>query len=144
MKYRCEVVINRPRDEVVTRFDSLENLYRWQPTLMAAEAVSGAPGQVGSTMKLTYRNGRRTMTMVETITAREFPDRFDATYTAGGVVNPCRNRFEDSGEGTTRWIMDTEFQFSGMMAVAALFMRKAFPRETRSSMEQFKAWIEST
>ena len=98
MKYSCDVIINRPRDEVIAKFDSTENLYKWQPSLESFEHVSGEPAQVGGVSKLTY-GGKRTMTMKETITAREFPDSFDATYEAPGVVNPCHNVFEDLGDG---------------------------------------------
>jgi uncharacterized membrane protein len=144
LKYTCEIVIARPRDEVISKFDSLENLSKWQPTLKSAEPLSGEPGQAGSTMRMVYVEGKREMVMNETITANNFPESFDATYTAPGVVNPCHNIFKDLGDGETQWTMESEFTFSGFMALMSRFMRKAFPRETLASMEKFKAWIEST
>jgi hypothetical protein len=38
--------------------------------------------------------------------------------------------------------METEFTFSGFMTIMSLFMRGAFRRETQSSMERFKSWVE--
>ena len=143
MKYACEVVIKRPRDEVIEKFDSTENLYKWQPSLESFEHVSGEPGQAGGVSRLTY-SGKRSMTMRETITARQFPDSFDATYEAPGVVNPCHNVFEDLGDGTTKWIMETEFIFSGFMKFVSKLMGGSFRKETQSSLDKFKAWIEST
>lgn len=143
MKYSCEVVIDRPIDEVIEKFDSTENLYKWQPTLKSTEQLSGEPGQPGAKMKLTYDQRGRETVMVETITERNFPSAFSATYEAPGVVNPCTNRFEEAGDGRTKWTMETEFRFSGFMALMSIFMRGAFPRETQKSMDMFKEWIES-
>ena len=143
MKYSCTVMIDRPIAEVIDKFDSTENLHNWQPTLKATEHLSGEPGQPGAKMKLTYDQRGRDMFMVETINDRSFPTSFSATYEAPGVVNPCVNRFEDLGN-QTRWTMDTEFRFSGFMAIISLFMRGAFPRETQKMMDQFKSWVEST
>ena len=144
MKYSCEVIINRPIDGVIESFDSLENLYKWQPTLKSAEPLSGELGKPGARMKFVYSGRGKDMTMIETITAKDLPETFDMIYEAPGVVNPCHNSFEDLGDGTTKWVMETEFRFTGFMAVASKFMKRAFPKETRSSMETFKNWIEST
>lgn len=127
----------------MSNFDSTENLYKWQPSLERFEHVSGEPGQAGGVSRLTY-SGKRTMTMTETIMSRHFPDSFDATYEAPGVVNPCHNVFEDLGDGTTKWIMETEFIFTGFMKIVSKLMGGAFRKETQSSLDKFKEWIEST
>ena len=44
-----------------------------------------------------------------------------ATFDASGVHNIVRNFFYDEGE-TTRWVLDTDFQFSGYMRVMSFFM----------------------
>lgn len=144
ISYTCEVVIDLPIDEVVTKFNSTENLSKWQPTLLRTEPLSDRQGEVGSQMKLIYDDRGREMVMTETIDAIDLPDRFDTTYTAGGVVNRCRNRFEVVDDGRTRWVMESEFRFSGLMRILALFMRGAFPKETQKNLESFKAWVEST
>ena len=144
VKYQCEVIVNRPRDEVVAKFDSRENLNKWQPTLKNAEPISGDQGKPGATMRLVYGGRGRDMSMIETIDSNHLPDSFSATYVARGVVNPCINTFTDLGDGSTKWAMNTEFRLSGLMAVMSLFMRRAFPRQTQSMMDNFKIWVEST
>ena len=67
----------------------------------------------GVVSKLVYDNRGKTMEMIETVDRFAFPEAMDATYRARGVVNTCKNRFEDMGDGTTRWTMDTEFMYSG-------------------------------
>jgi len=144
VKYSCEVVIERSRGEVISKFDSSQNLPKWQPTLRSAEPLTGDPGQPGSTMRLVYDQGKRQMEMIETVTANNLPESFDATYTTSGVINPCHNTFEEVGDSQTRWVMETEFNFSGFMAIMSFFMRKAFPKETQRMMGHFKKFVEST
>ena len=143
MKYQCEITVNLPRQRMIELFDSFENLKLWQEGLESIEHLSGEPGQPGATTRLVYDMGRRRMTMIETITARSMPDEFSGTYDAPGVHNIVRNRFYDEGE-TTRWTMETEFQFRGLMRLMQLIMPESrFRKQTRSSMEAFKRFAEN-
>ena len=65
MKSQCEVIIERSRDEVIEKFDSTENLHKWQPTLKSTEPISGEQGKAGSTMKLVYNERGREISMME-------------------------------------------------------------------------------
>ncbi len=144
MKYEIEVTINLPRQRVIELFDSSENLTKWQPGLKSFEHLSGEPGRAGAKSRLVFvENGRR-IEMIETITSRNFPDEFSGTYEAPGVMNWVVNRFYEDGPNSTRWVAEQEFKFSGLMAVMALFMRGAFPKQTRKFMELFKAFAESS
>lgn len=141
MKYSCEVTIDLPRDEVIALFDSAENLPKWQPGLQSFEHISGDPGQVGAKSRMVYDENGRTIDLTETITSRNFPDEFAATYEAKGVINWNSNHFYAEGD-KTRWQQETEFKFSGIMRVMSIFMRGAFPKETLKTMNQFKAFAE--
>ena len=142
MEYTVEVTIDLPRDRVIELFDSSENLHEWQDGLQSFEHIEGEPGQPGAKSRLMYEMGNRKVEMIETIEKRALPDEFTAVYEAGGVWNRAANRFYEEGDGTTRWLMDTEFKFSGFMKVISVFMRGSFPKETRGSMESFKAFAE--
>ena len=48
MKFTEEITINLPRDRVITLFDSIEKLYKWQPDLIFFEHESGMAGEVGA------------------------------------------------------------------------------------------------
>ncbi len=142
MKYTCEVEIDLPRDRVIELFDNPDNLPKWQPGLKSFEHQSGALGKPGAKSHLVYdMNGRR-VEMVETILKRELPAEFSATYDAKGVKNWVSNRFFEEGPQKTRWVMDNEFKFSGLMAVMAIFMRGAFPKQTLEDMNRFKDFAE--
>ena len=142
MRYKTEVTINLPRERVIELFDSFENLKKWQDGLVSYEPISGEPGTPGATTRLLYDMGRRRMQMIETIITRDLPEEFSATYDASGVHNIVRNYFYDEGE-TTRWALDSEFQFRSYMRIMRLFIPGSkFREQTRSSMESFKRFAE--
>ena len=142
MHYKIEIIINLPRERVIELFDSFENLKKWQEGLISFEHLSGEPGQPGAKTHLHYQMGRRNIEMIETILVRDLPDEFSGTYDAKGVHNIVRNYFYDQGE-TTRWVIDTEFQFNGMMRIMSFFMpSKTFRNQTRQTMESFKTFAE--
>jgi uncharacterized membrane protein len=143
MEYAVELTIDLPRERVIELFDDPDNLPKWQEGLRSFEHISGELGQPGAKSRLLYDMGRRQVEMMETIEVRSLPDEFTGTYVADGVWNRVANRFFEQGDGTTRWQIDTEFRFSGFMKIMSLFMRSAFPKQTRETMESFKAFAES-
>lgn len=44
MKFTLELPIRKSRTEVWKAFDSVENMKKWQPTLIKFENMSGIPG----------------------------------------------------------------------------------------------------
>ena len=143
MKYTSEMTIDLPRERVIELFDSTENLYQWQPGLQSFEALDGEPGQPGAKSRLVYDENGRRIEMVETIVRRDLPDAFTATYEAKGVKNWAANCFVEEDPGHTRWVMENEFKFSGLMALMGLFMRGAIKKQTLRDMKRFKAFAES-
>lgn len=143
MRYTCETTIDLPRERVIELFDSTENMYKWQDGLVSFDAIEGAPGQVGAKSRLKYKMGKREIEMVETITERDFPERFSGTYEAKGVWNVVENTFTDQGEGRTGWRIDTEFRCSGLMKVFAFLMPGAFKKQTAKMQSDFKAFAEN-
>ncbi|WP_420576153.1 SRPBCC family protein [Ekhidna sp.] len=142
MKYTLEIVIDKPRDEVVKLFDNSDNMKYWQKGLISFEHLSGEPGKQGAESLLKYEMGKRKIEMIETITFNGFPDEFHSNYQTNGVVNFQRNHFEEEN-GQTRWISESEFKFKGFMKLMAFFMGKgAFKKQSYSYMEDFKAFAE--
>ena len=143
MKYTTELSILLPRETVIELFDSRENLYRWQPGLINLEALSGEPGKEGSQTRMVYEVRKGDLVMTETITRRNLPDEFHATYKAKGVYNEIYNYFTEPESGTTLWRIVSVFRFKGLMALMAPFMKKAFTENTLLSMERFKIFAET-
>ena len=143
MRYKTEIIINLPRARVIELFDSFENLKKWQEGLISYEHISGEPGQPGAKTRLLYDMGRRRIEMIETITTRNMPDEFSGTYDASGVHNIVQNYFYAEGD-TTRWVLDSEFQFHSYMRIMSIFIpNSSFRNQTRESMESFKRYAEN-
>lgn len=143
MKYELEIIINKPREEVIKLFDNSENLKKWQKGLMEFEHVSGEPGQEGARSKLLYlMNGRETE-MTEVITKRAFPEEFHGVYEAHGVYNIQENYFSEEGAGKTKWVSKSEFRFTSMlMKIMAFIMPGAFKSQSFKFMKSFKEFAE--
>jgi uncharacterized membrane protein len=142
MIYENELIIDIPRDRVVELMDNFENLKKWQPGLRSYEHLSGEPGQTGAVTKLIYDEKGREVEMTETIVTRNFPDEFTAIYKGKDVVNRFENYFYEEGPNKTRWRTVSDFKFHGFMSIFALFMRRAFPKQTLKDMERFKTFAE--
>ncbi len=143
MRYETEVIIDLPRNRVIELFDDPDNLPKWQPGLRSFEHISGEVGQPGAKSKLVYEMGKRTIEMTETIEKRDLPAEFTGIYEAKGVWNWNANYFHEAGPDKTRWVLDTDFRFSGFMKIMALFMPGTFKKQTLQNMMDFKKFAES-
>lgn len=142
MKFTVHVDIDRPRDEVIAKFDNTDNLFKWQQGLKAFEPVSGEPGQPGAKSRMVFDFKGREMELFETITVRNLPDEFSGYYDAPNVHNTVVTRFEELGPDKTRLISENEFQFKGFMRIMGWLMKSAFPKQSMKYLTDFKAFVE--
>ncbi|MBT8271714.1 MAG: SRPBCC family protein [Bacteroidia bacterium] len=143
MKYSIEIIIELPRQEVINKLDSVENIKHWQRGLVTAEHISGTPGEVGAKMKLIYKFGKRELEMTETITRNDFPEAFSATYDTRGMRNLQENTFEETSEGRTIWASKNEFIPSSFaLRIMTILMPRAFKKQTRRYLIDFKNFAE--
>ncbi|MCB0463060.1 MAG: SRPBCC family protein [Flavobacteriaceae bacterium] len=144
MKYNVEITIDLPRDEVIKKMDSIENMKHWQRGLTSAEHISGTPGVIGAKMQLNYKFGKREMQLTETITKRELPREFHANYDTKGMHNIQQNFFEETPDGKTKWISKSEFiPTNFMMRIMVALMPGAFKKQSKKYMEDFKNFAEN-
>ena len=145
MKYQNAIVINKPIATVIELFDNPENMKHWQKGLQSFELINGEAGQPGAISKLIYQMGNRRVEMTETITERNLPKVFAGIYEAKNVWNYISNSFSDNGDGSTTWVTETEFKFSGfMMKTIGLLMPGAFKKQSQKFLEDFKLFAESS
>lgn len=144
MKYTIEVLIKSPREEVIKKLDNIDNIKHWQRGLVSAEHMSGTPGEVGAKMKLSYKFGKRQMDLIETITKRDFPNEFNATYETKDMHNAQQNIFEETPEGYTKWTSHSEFiPSSFLLRVMVFLMPGAFKKQSKKYLEDFKDFVET-
>ena len=144
MKYTNEIQINLPRDHVVELMDNAENMKHWQKGLIKYKFLDENQGKEGSQMELEYQMGKRNIKMIETITKANFPNEFSATYETKGVWNLVENYFTENPDGTTKWVSDSDFRFSGFMKIMSWFMPTSmFKKQSCQYLDDFKEFAES-
>lgn len=123
--------------------DNPENMKHWQRGLINYKLLFGSKRQVGAIMRLKYKIGKRKISLIETITKRNFPTEFHATYERKGVYNIQKNYFIKINENTTKWISDSEFLFSSiLMKGIGFFSPNSFKKQSLIYAEDFKAYAE--
>lgn len=142
MKYKVEVEIDRPVDEVVNLFDNPDNYEKWMEGLQSYEHLSGEPGQPGAKTKMKFKIGKREIEMVETIVSRNLPSEYTVNYDAKNVHNVVINRFIPVENNRTKYLTENEFQFSGYMKLFGLFMPGMFKKSSRKYLNDFKNFVE--
>lgn len=143
LKYTTEIIIKKPRNEVVKLLDNPDNLKEWQPGFVSMKPMAGEHGKVGSKTKLNYKMGNRDVEMIETITERNLPDSLSFTFDAGPVLNIQHNRFEAVDEFTTKWVSENEFQFGNFgMKLMGWLMPGAFKKQSQLYLDKFKEFAE--
>lgn len=143
MKYTTEIVVDVPREEFIKKMDDPDNMKHWQQGLIGYEQLSASPGQEGSRMSLSYEMGKRKMDLVETIIKKNLPEEIHMTYQTKGVHNIQKNYFKEEDE-KTRWVSESEFQFSGFgMKLMGFLMPGAFKKQSLKYMQDFKAFAEN-
>ncbi len=143
MKFTSEIIINEAVDKAIALFDNADNMDKWMKGLQSFETISGTPGQVGAKAKLVFVMGKRTISMVETITVRNLPEEFSGTYEADGVFNIVKNRFVALPDGTTKYMSEQVFEFKGFMKIIAWLMPGAFKKQSMQYLIDFKNFVES-
>jgi len=144
MKFKLETIINKPRVDVWKAFDNIENLQKWQPTLISHEIISGTPGQPGVLTKLTYDEGGREFSLVEKIIHRAEPKELDSVFESIYADNVVQNKFIEQGKDQTLWVVETEYTFKTLlMKVMGNVLKKNYVKRTQREMERFKELAES-
>ena len=143
MKYSLSIIIDKPVDEVIALFDNVDNMKKWMDGLESYKPISGTAGDVGAKSRMEFKMGKREIKMVETITAKNLPEEFTATYEAKGVFNIVKNSFEPLPGNKTKYSTEQEFQFKGFMKLIGLLMPGAFKKQSMKYLKDFKAFAES-
>ena len=144
MKFKLELTINKSRADVWKMFDNPENMKNWQTSLINIETMSGITGQPGAITKLTYEEGKRQFSLIETVTHREEPKRYDVVYENEFTDNPVKNIFVETDDNKTLWTVEAEFKFKTIsMKLLGPLLKKRLVARTQRDMDRFREFAES-
>lgn len=143
MKFHIEIIVDISFAKLLELFENPDNLKKWQPNVVKFTPLTGKIGQPGATSEIRYNMVVKEIVMKETILKRNIPDEFVLQYESDGVKNTVTNNFKEIAPNKTRWIMENNFEFGGIMKFAALAMKGIFRKQTELTMERFKKFAES-
>jgi uncharacterized protein YndB with AHSA1/START domain len=144
MRFKLELLINRPRSEVWQAFNDSEKMKSWQPSLVKVEPLRGIQGQPGAESRLTFKENEREFSLVETITHCQEPERFDQKYENQFSSNTVKNVFVEQEQRQTLWTIETEYTFKTLaMKIMGPLYNKNFAGRTQRDMEYFKKMMEN-
>ncbi len=153
MKYTVSIEIALPREKVAQLLADPAHMSKWLRGLVVHEPLSGAHGQVGTRSRVVMRAGKQNMEAVETITRREPVDlhgipegqviHYDREIVGEGMWSAARERLSQAGPGTTLWVSENEYRFSGvLMRLVGFLMPGVFRKQSLQHMRDFKAFAE--
>ena len=147
MKIANSIEINRPAETVVGLLENHDNYFKWDNTLESYETFIGDPGEVGAKTRYFFKLGKKKndiIEAIETVTYRDFPKEYNATYETMGFKIMQRNFFERKSQNITQWIIEQECELNGMNRLFSWLFRLAFKKRIQKSMIQFKKFAEKT
>lgn len=143
MRYKLEVLIEKPRAEVWKLFCDQEKINLWQPSIIKIEPISGRTGQPGAVSKWIYKSNEREYSLTEKILSREEPNRFESIFENEFAENTVNNRFIEQGEDRTLWVAETKYNFkTTIMKILGPFVKKRYVTRSMRDMERFKEMLE--
>ena len=153
MRFTDSVEIGLGREETARLLSDPDCLPKWLRGLVRHEPISGAHWEVGAVSKFVICHGSDETEAVETVTARRPVDLaglagedevyFERELVAEGMLNITRDRLIELNPRRTRWESENEYRFDSLAwRVLAPVMRRAFQKQARLHMQDFKAFAE--
>lgn len=143
MKFKTELLINKPRLEVWKFFSNRENIKLWQPTLTRIEPIGGIQGQPGAESNWIYEENGREFSLTEKVLHCEEPSRYESLFENAFASNTVNHLFVEQSSNGTLWITETEYGFKTvLMKLLGPFFKKNYAIRSQREMERFKEVIE--
>ena len=144
MTFSCSVDINAPIGTVVSLFDNIGNMKKWQDGFKSHEHISGIPGTAGAKSKLVYDTGKHVIELTETIQNKQLPKEMTALYEHTHMVNTLTTSFTELPGGKTRYTTTIDYtKFIGFMPkLMSILMPGVFKKQAQKWADQFKVFVE--
>jgi len=144
MKFSCSVLIDLPREKVITLFNNPNNMSHWQDGFVRLENINGTHGDVGSKNKITYDQKGKEMILIETLKVYNLPYEISGSYEHKMMDNEMQNLFTEVSPTQTRWVANIHYtRMKSFLKVIAFINPSMFKKQVQKWMDQFKAFAET-
>lgn len=143
MKFRSEVEIAKPINELVVLIQNPDNTLQWLEGLHSVEHISGEFRQPGAISKVVLDSPAGRLHITETIISNELPDEYIMMYEGKGYVSYSNYCFEELSDFSTRFIMLQHVELKGALKLANGLLKGTMNRQLDKSAESFKRFAEN-
>ena len=148
MKLECEVIVNKPIQQVWDYANNPDNLTKWLNDFVRYEHLTGdssAPG-IGDTSNHTYNQNGKEFTMLERIIAYDAPRHIKLFMTSNWFDMEIVNNFDEISPTQTKLYAGAEFVRMGwIMKIMMLFSsKKKMHADHNSQINKLKNLIEAS
>jgi len=145
MKLECDVIVNKPIQQVWDYSNNPDNLDKWLNDFIRYEHLTGdqsAP-KVGDTSNHTYEQNGKEMTMREEITAFDPPNHIKLFMTSSWFDMEIINNFTEISPTETKLFVGAEFvRMKWIMRFFTMFSKKKMLADHERQINKLKSLIE--
>ncbi len=143
MKFRAEIEIERPMNELITLIQDPDVTMKWLEGLRSVKHVSGDFRQPGAVSKVVFDSPAGRMLITETIISNDLPDEYIMRYDGQGYVSYSNYSFEKISEFNTRFTLQQDVELKGALKLVEGLLKKTMDRQLSKSAESFKRFAEN-
>ncbi len=142
LENETRITINRPRDEVWTKFQDESKMGEWLEGFKSIEPIEGPPRTVGSKFKLTFVNDGQEIVMTETMTAYKEGEHFAFNLANDVMYSDIDIKLIDKGP-ETELIQKEKYHGQNVFWHALFFwMKTSMANHSEQNMVRFKKYAE--
>lgn len=144
MNFTCTVTVNAPLEEVTRLFNDERHLREWQDGYVGTQLLRGQVGKVGAQSKISFKQGKRSMELLETLQVVNLPHEKTALYEHAHMTNSMQNLFTLEPDGSTRYTANIQYtEFHGLIPkMMVKFFPGIFKKQVQKWLTQFKVFVE--
>lgn len=140
--YSVKVEIDKPIEEVFTKFQNVELLKQWIPEVKSVDIIEEKPGKVGSTYKVVVENQGQEVAMTEKVLAFVENEKVTFQFDAEQMFKTDDYNFTSEG-GKTVISQDSKVTAkSYMLSCTFPWFKGHFKKMSQEYLDRFKAIAE--
>jgi carbon monoxide dehydrogenase subunit G len=143
MKFRSEVEIEKPIEELIVLIQDPDVTLKWLEGLRSVKHISGEFRKLGAVSKVVFDSPAGRMLITETILSIDLPEEYIMRYDGQGYVSYSNYSFEKVSNASTRFILQQDVELKGALKFVEGLLKKTMNRQLAKSAESFKRYAEN-
>lgn len=141
--YTCQVLVDKPLQQVFTVFNDTAKIKNWIPEIKSLKVITTTPNRIGSVYEMVANNRGQEITMTESVLEYEENKKVSHYVDAQNMLKTDRYTFF-SESGKTKIILQSSCQ-SNSYIISCIFpySKGIFKEIDQGHLNNFKEYIEN-